>query len=77
MSRIYMIVNTSELDSLDFDKLTTTSKELARKNLAGNKAIVAYEGSTPSELVGNTEYTLTELKAIVNIESTWYEESED
>tara|TARA_R110002012_G_scaffold7040_5_gene33342 strand:+ start:14703 stop:14930 length:228 start_codon:yes stop_codon:yes gene_type:complete len=75
MSRKYIIIDTSELDSLDFSKLTTTSKELARKNLAGNKAIVAYEGDTPSELVGKVEYNISDLIAIVNVESTWYEES--
>ena len=74
MSRKYIILNTTELDSLDFSLLTTTSKETARKNIAGNKAIVAYEGDTPNALVGKTEYNLEQLKEIVNVENTWYEE---
>ena len=77
MNKKYIIVNTSELDGLDFNQLTTTSKDTARKNLAGNKAIIAYfEGTTPDGLSGKTEYTNEELKAIVNVENTWYEEED-
>ena len=71
----YIILNVSELDSLDFNELLTTSKELARKNLAGDKALVSYEGSTPSALSGKTEYNNTEVKAILDDSNNgWYEE---
>ena len=73
MSKKYIILNVSELDSLDFSELTTTSKDSARKNLAEDKAIVSYVGTTPSSLSGKTEYTDEQIMAIVdNINNGWY-----
>ena len=66
MARKYVIINTSELSGLDYNELTTTSSSTARQNLAGNKALVSYEGTTPSALSGKTEYTITQIKAIVD-----------
>ena len=66
MARKYVIINTSELSGLDYNELTTTSSSTARQNLAGNKALVSYEGTTPSALSGKTEYTITQIKTIVN-----------
>ena len=77
MSRKYIIINTSELDSLDYSKLKTTSALTARQNLAKDKAVISYEGNTPSELLNKTEYTNSEIRAIVdNINNSWYEEEE-
>ena len=71
----YIILNVSELDSLDFNELLTTSKDLARRNVAGDKALVSYEGTTPSALSSKTEYTHTEIKTILDdIGNGWYEE---
>ena len=55
MARKYIIVNTSELGSLDYNELITTSSSTARQNLAGDKAVVSYDGTTPSALAGKTE----------------------
>ena len=66
MARKYVIINTSELSGLDYNELTTTSSSTARQNLAGNKALVSYEGTTPSALSGKTEYTITQIKTIVD-----------
>ena len=77
MSRKYIIINTSELDSLDYSKLKTTSALTARQNLAKDKAVISYEGNTPSELLNKTEYTNSEIRVIVdNINNGWYEEEE-
>ena len=73
MSKKYIILNVSELDSLDFSELTTTSKDSARKNLAEDKAIVSYVGTTPNSLSGKTEYTDEQIMTIVdNIDNGWY-----
>ena len=78
MSRKYIIINTSELDSLDYSKLKTTSALTARQNLAKDKAVISYKGNTPSELLNKTEYTNSEIRAIVdNINNGWYEEEEE
>ena len=77
MARKYIIVNTSELSSLDYNELLTTSQNTARQNLAGDKAIVSYEGTTPSALSGKTEYTNAQVQTIVDdINNGWYEEEE-
>ena len=73
MIKKYIILNVSELDSLDFSELTTTSKDSARKNLAEDKAIVSYVDTTPNSLSGKTEYTDEQIMAIVdNINNGWY-----
>ena len=78
MSRKYIIVNTSELSGLDYNKLKTTSALTARQNLAKDKAVISYEGNTPSELLNKTEYTNSEIRVIVdNINNGWYEEEEE
>ena len=73
MDRKYIIVNTSELSSLDFNELPITSEEYVRKSIDESKAIVFYRGAPPSGLSGKTEYTNSELLAIVNdINGEWY-----
>jgi len=73
MNKKYIILNTSELDGLDFNELTTTSRDSARKNLAEDKVIVSYIGTTPSSLSGKTEYTDEQIMTIVdNIDNGWY-----
>tara|TARA_R110002020_G_scaffold74031_1_gene189740 strand:+ start:428 stop:664 length:237 start_codon:yes stop_codon:yes gene_type:complete len=73
MAKKYIILNTSELDSLDFNELLNTSEDHVRKSTDGAKAIVSYEGTTPSGLSGKTEYTNNELLVIVNdINGEWY-----
>ena len=75
MTRYYTIENTSELSSLDFNELKTTSAALARKNLAGDKAMVAWEGTTPSALSSKPKYINSEIRAIVDdVNNGWYEE---
>ena len=77
MARKYIIVNTSELSSLNYNELLTTSQNTARQNLAGDKAIVSYEGTIPSALSGKTEYTNVQVQTIVDdINNGWYEEEE-
>ena len=75
MSKKCIILNTSELDSLNYNELSTTSKNTARQNLAGDKAVVSYEGTTPSALAGKTEYTNAQINTILNdVNNGWYEE---
>ena len=55
MAKKYVIIEPSELSSLDFNKLTTTSSNTARYNVARDKCLVSFQGNTPSELNGKTE----------------------
>ena len=78
MSRKYIIINTNELSGLNYNELLTTSENTARKNLAGDKALVSYEGTIPNVLSGKTEYNNIEIRAIINdINNGWYEEDEE
>ena len=66
MARKYVIINTSELSSLNYNELLTTSADTARKNIAEDKALVSYNGTIPEALSEKTQYTLEEIKAIVD-----------
>ena len=77
MTRYYTIVDVNELSGLNYNELKTTSISTTRQNLAGDEAIVSWEGITPSALSGKTKYTNTQIKAIVDdINNGWYEEEE-
>ena len=77
MAKKYIILNTSELSNLDFNELLNTSGNYTRKSANGLKAIVSYEGTTPSALSGKTEYTNSQLLTIVNdVNGEWYIESD-
>ena len=62
----YVIINASEINSVDFNKVLVTSSETVRRNNDNTKAIVKYEGDKPSFLDGKQEYTHSEISAIIN-----------
>ena len=77
--RTYVIVNTTDLELLDYDQLLTTSDETATRNIKGDKAIVKYEGDMPStidELTTKTIHTHEEILVIVNSDE-WKGQPED
>ena len=59
--KTYVILNTSELESVDFDQVLQTSADTLRYSLDGSKFVVKYEGDTPSFLEGKTQYTHSEI----------------
>jgi len=63
--RNYVIIETSEVSSVDFDQVLETSADTLRYNLAGTKTFVKFEGETPSFLVGKTQYTHSEMLEIL------------
>ena len=75
--RKYTIITQSELASMDFSLLLTTSEDTARPHLAKSEFIVSFEGDTPTFLEGKTIYTNSELFEIVdNINNNWITEEE-
>ena len=73
MSRKYVILNTSEIDSVDFTQVLQTSKESLRYTTDGSKFLLKYENTQPSFLSGKTEYTHSEILAILdNVDGDWY-----
>ena len=65
MSRNYVIIDASEVSSVDFNQVLETSADTLRYNLAGTKTFVKYEGDTPSFLTGKTANTHSEMLAIL------------
>lgn len=65
MSRNYVIIDASEVSSVDFDQVLETSADTLRYNLAGTKTFVKFEGDTPSFLVGKTANTHSEMLTIL------------
>ena len=67
MSRNYVIIDASEVSSVDFNQVLETSADTLRYNVspAGTKTFVKFEGETPSFLAGKTQYTHSEMLAIL------------
>ena len=66
----YVIINASDVSSIEFDKVIERSEEALRYNNAGTKTFVKFEGNTPEFLSGKTQYTYSEIKAELN-KSEW------
>tara|TARA_S200002703_G_scaffold72891_1_gene62998 strand:+ start:107 stop:334 length:228 start_codon:yes stop_codon:yes gene_type:complete len=62
---IYVILNYSELSSVDFSLIEESSSTI-RRSLDGTKFIVKYSGKDPSFVSGKTKYTHSEISAILN-----------
>ena len=65
MSRNYVIIDASEVSSVNFDQVLETSADTLRYNLAGDKTFVKYEGDTPSFLEGKTANSHSEMLDIL------------
>ena len=57
----YVIINASEVSSLDFSKIRETPDNILRYNNDNNKTFVRFEGETPSFLNSKTQYTHEEI----------------
>ena len=74
----YAIINASEVSSMDFSQLSTTSQDTMRYNVAEDKAIVKFTGNTPSFLSGKTIYSHSEILTVVNnTGGEWYYNEEE
>lgn len=63
--RTYCIINSDEVESVDFNQVLQTSADTLRYSVDGSKAILKYEGGQPSFLSGKTEYTHSEILTIL------------
>ena len=64
--RNYVIIDASEVSNVDFNQVLEASADALIYNLDGTKTIVKYEGEQPSSLSGKTEYTHSEILAILS-----------
>ena len=64
--RTYVIINSSDVDSVDFSKVLQTSKDTLRYSVDGTKAVLKFEGDTPSFLIGESQYSKEEILNILS-----------
>jgi len=62
----YVILDSIELDAVDFSQVMEHSAPMLRYSLDGSKFILKYEGTQPSFLSGKTEYTHEEILTILD-----------
>jgi hypothetical protein len=65
-NRTYVILDASEVDTVNFDEVMQTSADKLRYSLDGSKFVVKYEGTQPFFLLGKTEYTHEEILSILS-----------
>ena len=63
---IYVIIEASEVDNVDFSQVVENNANSIRYKADESQAIVKFEGDTPSFLEGKTQYSHSEILAIVN-----------
>lgn len=64
--RTYVIIEASEVGSVDFNQVKETSADTLRYSVDGTKTFVKYEGTQPFFLLGKTEYTHEEILTILS-----------
>jgi hypothetical protein len=66
MSRKYVIINADEVSSVDFSQVDETSENTLRYSLDNSQTFVKFDtDTTPSFLEGKTQYTHSEILAIL------------
>jgi hypothetical protein len=64
-NRKYVIIDASEVGTVDFSQVMETSANTLRYSLDDSQTFVKFEGSTPSFLNGKTSYTHSEIRTIL------------
>lgn len=62
----YTILNTEELDSVNFDEVLETSVDTIRYNNANTEFLLKFKGDTPRFLEGKTLYDYDGIMEILN-----------
>ena len=74
-NRTYVIINASEVGTVNFSQVNETSADTLRYSLDNSKTFVKFEGSTPSFLSGKTQYNHSQMCTILD-GVDWYEEED-
>lgn len=73
----YVILDASDMSSVDFSAINETSKYTVRYNLDKTKFVVKYSDALPSFLNGRTTYTHEEINAHISDSANgWYNPEE-
>ena len=65
-NRTYVIINTTDVASIDFNQVIESSENTLRQNLAGTKTFVKFEGKTPDFLKGKPKHSHSEILEILS-----------
>ena len=65
-NKTYVIINASEVGTVDFSQVNETSVDTLRYSLDDSKTFVKFEGSTPSFLSGKTQYNHSQICTILD-----------
>ena len=76
-NRKYVIIEASEVSSVDFSQVMETSADTLRYNLSASQTFVKFEGDTPSFLEGKTSYTHREMLNKFSMDYGWEEREEE
>ena len=72
-NRKYVIINASEVGTVDFSQVNETSASTLRYSNDDSQTFVKFDGDTPSFLNGKTSYTHSEIRTILD-GTDWHEE---
>lgn len=64
--RNYVIIDASEVSSVDFNQVLETSAETLRFSVDGSKTFVKFEGATPAFLAGKQAHSHAEILEILS-----------
>ena len=76
-NRKYVIIDSNEVSNMDFAQLLNNSNNGLRYKVDNSQTFVKFEGSTPSFLSGKTQYTVEQLKTILNNTSNGWPQPDD
>ena len=65
-NRKYVIINASEVSTIDFSQVLQREASVLRYSVDGSKTFVKFEGDTPSFLNGKTQYTHSEILTVLD-----------
>ncbi len=74
-NRKYVIINASEVGTVDFSQVNETSADTLRYSNDDSQTFVKFDGDTPSFLDGKTQYTHSQILTILDGED-WTEDLE-
>lgn len=74
--RNYVIIDASEVSSVDFNQVLETSESTLRFSIDGSKTFVKFEGSAPAFLAGKQAHSHAEILEILS-GSEWTAEEEE
>jgi|TARA_R100001440_G_C2446631_1_gene107324 hypothetical protein len=73
MARQYVIINSEDVDNIDFSQVQETSVETLRWNKDNTKTFVKYEGYKPKFLYGKPAFSYNKILDTLNdIHGEWY-----